>query len=208
MELTFSETSGVRRRDAGPVDCRALGFARRKAHPSGTPRSRLERPRRALESVYVPGGTRIVQRGQMGVPFILVVHGGLRASFADGDGHRHGLFECFRGSTVGEAIVLSGRPAPLDLYAIRDSQLLCLAPEKFSALAARHPDLALSFARLVTTRLVDLLGSPEILGSFSRKTDRLPRSVALASVGGEARKYTAPATCSWTPCRKRVPRFA
>jgi predicted acylesterase/phospholipase RssA/CRP-like cAMP-binding protein len=144
----------------------------------------------ALEPVHVPGGVRIVRRGQTGVPLILIVHGGLRASFVDENGHGHVLFECFRGATVGEALVLTGGPSPLDVYAIRDSYLLCLSPERFSALAAQYPQLALSFARIVTAHLVEQLHSPDFLASASRKTDRLPRSTALVSVGGGRAQHT------------------
>jgi NTE family protein len=140
----------------------------------------------ALESVYLPGGARIVRRGQTGVPLFLVARGGLRATVPDGSGRPRLLSEYFRGSTVGEALVLSGRPSPYDLHAIRDSQLLCLTPEKFTSLAERHPDLALRFARLVTTRLLDLLDAPDTLETFCRSADRLPRSIALLSVGGAA----------------------
>jgi NTE family protein len=139
----------------------------------------------AFESVCVPAGARVVQRGQSDVPFILVANGGLRASYVDGDGRRHVVFEHFRGGTLGEALVLSGRPSPFDVHAIRDSQLLCLSPEKFNELAARHPSLGLHFARIVATRITEAFGSQDVLASFARRADRLPRCVALVSAGAE-----------------------
>jgi NTE family protein len=149
----------------------------------GLARSVLEDIAASLESLDVRGGAPVVRQGQAEVPFVLVVEGGLRASFADEAGRRHVVSEYFRGSTVGEALVLSGRPSPLDLHAIRDSRLLYLSPERFAAIALRHPELTLAFARSVSGRMVDLASSREFLSFFSRKVDRIPRSIALLSVG-------------------------
>ncbi len=150
----------------------------------------LEEIDAALESVQVSGGAQIVRRGQTGVSLFLVARGGLRASFVDRDGRLQAVSEFFRGSTVGEALVLSGRPSPFDLHAIRDTHLLRLSPEKFEALMMRHPDLAQRFARAAAARLVDLVESPETLTTFRRNTDRLPRSVAILIVGGDAVRRT------------------
>lgn len=139
----------------------------------------------ALESVDVPGGAHLVERGETGAPLFLVVQGGVRSSFVGPDGRRHVAFEYFRGSSVGEALLLSGRPAPLDLHAIRDSHLLLLSRARFDELTARHPELMLNFARFVAARVVELVGSPDFLASFCHKADRLPRSIALLAVGGE-----------------------
>jgi predicted acylesterase/phospholipase RssA/CRP-like cAMP-binding protein len=151
----------------------------------GLPTAVLEDIDRAVESVRVPGGAVVVRRGQTRVPMILIVRGGLRASFVDEQG-LHVVFECFRGATVGEGLMLSGAPSPLDLQAIRDTELVLLSPEQFDRLATRHPQLALALARRLTHRLIERLGSHDVLTAFARKTDRLPRSIALATVGGEA----------------------
>ena len=150
----------------------------------------LEEIDAACESVRVPGGATIVERGETGVPLFLVARGGLRASFIDKNGRPQTAFEYFRGSTVGESFVLSGRPSPFELRAIRDSHLLRLSPEKFNGLMARHPDLAQRFARAAVARLLDLVDSPETLATFSAGSDRLPRSVALMTVGGAAVRRT------------------
>ena len=138
----------------------------------------------ALESVYVRGGERIITSGQTHVPLVLVALGGLRASFADADGVRHTVYECFRGGTVGEALLLSERAAPFDLHAIRDSHLLCLSPERFRELVAKHPELLLRLARRLATRVIDLYRTAELSSEFARQSDRLPRSIVLLAVGG------------------------
>jgi NTE family protein len=144
----------------------------------------------ALEPIRVAGGARIVERGRRGAPFILVAHGGLRASYADEGGHRHILFDFFRGSTLGEASVLSGQPSPFDVDAIRDSHLLCLSPETFNELAERHPSITLQFARTVSTRIMEVIGSQDVLSSLARSADRVPRCVALVTAGSEDARRT------------------
>jgi predicted acylesterase/phospholipase RssA len=114
---------------------------------------------------------------------VLVLHGGVRASLVDADGVRRTAWESFRGGTVGEAVLLSGRAAPFDLHAIRDSHLLCLAPHRFREVIARRPELLLRFARTVAGRALDLYRS-EISSGLGRRADRLPRSIALYAAGG------------------------
>ena len=141
----------------------------------------------ALESVHVRGGERIFASGATSVPLVLVLHGGLRASVVDAHGVRRTAWESFRGGTVGEALLLSGRPAPFDLHAIRDSHLLCLAPERFREFIAKRPELLLRFARTLAGRVVDLYRdrTAELVSSeLGRRSDRLPRSIALLAAGG------------------------
>jgi predicted acylesterase/phospholipase RssA/CRP-like cAMP-binding protein len=138
----------------------------------------------ALESVHVRGGERIFASGQTRVPLVLVVHGGLRASFVGADGVRHTVFESFRGGTIGEALVLSDGAAPFDLDAIRDSHLLCLAPERFHEVIAKRPQLLLWFARTLAARVVELYRIAELAPEFARQSDRLPRSIVLLGAGG------------------------
>jgi predicted acylesterase/phospholipase RssA/CRP-like cAMP-binding protein len=140
----------------------------------------------AFEPFRVRGGEHVVRRGQTGVPLIIVARGGLRASYVDGQGHRHDVLEYFQGAAACEALVLSGCPAPLDLHAVRDSHLLLLAPEKFQVLAKRHPDLALHFARVIATHLVELFNSAELLSSFAQMADRVPHTVVVLGAGGES----------------------
>jgi predicted acylesterase/phospholipase RssA/CRP-like cAMP-binding protein len=138
----------------------------------------------ALESVHVRGGERIFASGETGVPLVLVVHGGLRASVVDADGVPHTAFESFRGGTVGEALLLSDSAAPFDLHAIRDSHLLRLAPERFHEVLAKHPELLLRVAQKLATRVVDLYRTTELSPEFARRSDRLPRTIVLLSAGG------------------------
>src|SRR5262249_14329039 len=100
------------------------------------------------------------------------------------------LFEYFRGGAFGEALMLSGRPSPFDVHAIRDSTLLYLRSDRLNELVARHPDLLAGFARALAIRVVELLGSQAFLESFARKADQLPRSIALVSSSSEGVRRT------------------
>jgi predicted acylesterase/phospholipase RssA/CRP-like cAMP-binding protein len=144
----------------------------------------------AMDVVHVPAGGAVVRHGQVNVPFTLVVHGGLRVSYADHQGRRHVLFEYFRGGTFGEALALSGRPSPFDAHAIRDSVLLSLPSDRLHELARRHPALLAGFARVLAIRMVELLGSQSFLESFARRVDQLPRSIALVSSSTERVRRT------------------
>lgn len=138
----------------------------------------------AFEVVRVPRGARLVARGQSGVPFFLILQGGVRASYLDATGRRRVVFEHFQGGSIGEALVLTRLPSPLDVDAIRDCLLLALSPEKFCALATQHPEFVLTFARFVAERVVKHYDSPEFLAAFAGNADRLPRSIAVLSAGG------------------------
>jgi predicted acylesterase/phospholipase RssA len=104
-------------------------------------------------------------------------------------------------------LILSGQPSPLDLHAIRDSRLLRLTPEKFEGLVARHPELALRFARVVSARAIRFLADPVLAAAFSRTRDRVPRSVALVSVGGEEAGRAAELLAQALSSARRVQRF-
>lgn len=145
----------------------------------------LEDVASSMESVHVPGGARIVARKQSSVPLLLVVQGALRASFPGPDGRPGAASEYFRGSSLGESYVLSGRPSAFDVDALCDSHVLSLSSDRFDALMKRHPDLGQRFARAAAARLIDLVDTSENLAAFSDRTDRVPRSIALVTVGGD-----------------------
>jgi predicted acylesterase/phospholipase RssA/CRP-like cAMP-binding protein len=137
----------------------------------------------AMESVHVRGGELIFASGQTGVPLVLVVHGGLRASVVDAHGERRTVLEFFRGATVGEALMLSDCAAPYDVHAIRDSHLLRLAAARLREVMAKHPELVLRLLKKLATRQVELVRTAEVLSAFERRSDRRPRSIVLLGAG-------------------------
>jgi predicted acylesterase/phospholipase RssA/CRP-like cAMP-binding protein len=142
----------------------------------------------AFESVHVRGGERVLKCGQRNVPFIAIVHGGLRATFVDMDGERHPALERFRGGTFGETFLLADKPFPFDLDAVRDTHLLVLTPDRFRALVAKHPEVGVHLGRVAANDYIELityLRMPEFRSVLEGKADRIPRSVVLLDAGGQ-----------------------
>jgi predicted acylesterase/phospholipase RssA/CRP-like cAMP-binding protein len=111
----------------------------------------------ACEVVEVPGGTCLLRAGQSLDALLGVLHGALRALRRSDDGREETIREFCRGETIGVMGLLSKRPFPVELFAIRDSTLLHLPRARFVALAARHPTLVLRLARLMSERAFDVL---------------------------------------------------
>jgi predicted acylesterase/phospholipase RssA/CRP-like cAMP-binding protein len=119
----------------------------------------------ACELIEVPGGTRLLRAGQPVDAMLGVVHGGLRVVRRSDDGLEQTLRELYRGDSLGVMGLVSDRPLPFDLYAIRDSTLMRLSRERFLSLAAAHPSMLLALARSLSERAFNVLeafiGSPQ-----------------------------------------------
>jgi predicted acylesterase/phospholipase RssA/CRP-like cAMP-binding protein len=111
----------------------------------------------ACEVVEVPGGTRLLRAGGTLDAMLAVVHGGLRIIRRTDDGAERTVREFYRGDTLGVMGLLSDRPFPVDLFAIRDSTLLRLSQARFRKMAAAHPALLLALVRMVGERAFDVL---------------------------------------------------
>jgi NTE family protein/lysophospholipid hydrolase len=107
--------------------------------------------------VEVPGGSCLVRAGESLDALIGVVHGGLRVVHRRDDGRERIVRELYRGDTLGVMGLLSDRPFPVELYAVRDSTLLKLTRARFLGLAAQHPSLLLTLARLMSERAFNVL---------------------------------------------------
>jgi signal-transduction protein with cAMP-binding, CBS, and nucleotidyltransferase domain len=77
----------------------------------------------ACELVDVPGGTCLMRAGERLDSLIGVVHGGLRVVRRSDDGFEQTIREFYRGDSLGVLSLVSDRPLPFDLFAIRDSTL-------------------------------------------------------------------------------------
>jgi predicted acylesterase/phospholipase RssA/CRP-like cAMP-binding protein len=130
----------------------------------------------ACELVEVPGGTRLVRAGQSLDSLMGVVHGGLRLLRRSDDGLEETIAEFYRGDTVGAVGLLSDRPSPVDLFAVRDSTLLRLSRARFLLLAAQHPALLLAVARMMGERAFDVL---ELLASQRQSPSARGGNIAL-----------------------------
>ncbi|HWE27831.1 MAG TPA: cyclic nucleotide-binding domain-containing protein, partial [Polyangia bacterium] len=110
----------------------------------------------ASDLIAVPGGTCLVHAGETLDALLGVVHGSLRVLQPSGDGAKT-VREFYRGDTLGVMGMLSDRPFPVDLYAVRDSTLLRLPRARVLALAAKHPTLLLALAQMMGERAFDVL---------------------------------------------------
>jgi len=86
-----------------------------------------------------------------------VLHGSLRVVRRSDDGLEQTVREFYRGATIGTMGLLSDRPFPVDLFAVRDSTLLRLPRDRFLSLAEQHPALLLALARLMSERAFNVL---------------------------------------------------
>ncbi|HEY2744716.1 MAG TPA: cyclic nucleotide-binding and patatin-like phospholipase domain-containing protein [Polyangia bacterium] len=124
----------------------------------------------ACDLVDVPGGTRLVRAGETLDALLCVVHGSLRVLGA-GDDRAHTVREFYRGDTLGIMGLVSDRPFPVELYAVRDSTLLRLPRACFVALAAKHPPLLLALAKMMGERAFEVLEA-YVDGPAARVTPR------------------------------------
>jgi NTE family protein/lysophospholipid hydrolase len=111
----------------------------------------------ACELADVQGGTCLLRAGQSLDGLIGVIHGGLRAVRRSDDGLEQTVREFYRGDSFGVMSLVSERPFPVDLFAIRDSTLLRLSRARFRSLAQAYPPLLLALARLLSDRSFDAL---------------------------------------------------
>jgi predicted acylesterase/phospholipase RssA/CRP-like cAMP-binding protein len=133
----------------------------------------------ACEVVAVPGGTCVVRAGQSLDALLGVLHGALRLVRRDDDGLEHTIREIDRGELLGVSALLSQRPSPFEVFAIRDSTLLRLGRARFVALAEAHPSLILTLARLMSERTLDVL---ELFVGTARPSPGVRGNLALLSL--------------------------
>ena len=111
----------------------------------------------ACDVIDVAGGTCLAEAGQPFDALLGVLHGGLRIVGYGKDGTQRTIRELYRGDMMGVMGLLSDRPFPVALFAVRDSTLLRLSRERFLTLARWQPQLLLSLARLMSERAFDVL---------------------------------------------------
>ena len=111
----------------------------------------------ACEVVEVSGGTRILSAGQSLDALIGVLHGALRLVRRPEGGEVQTLREFYRGDLLGLTALLTHRPSPVDLFAVRDSTLLRLERDGFLAVARAHPRLLVALTQLMGERTFNVL---------------------------------------------------
>ena len=101
----------------------------------------------------LPGGTQLSRDGENDRAVFLVVTGSLGVFVEEDEGPRRLVATIPAGETVGEMSLLTGEPHSATLVALRDTELLRIAPNAFDKLLARYPRLTLNLLKLVVRRL-------------------------------------------------------
>lgn len=71
------------------------------------------------------------------------------------------LGEFGQGDSFGEAEVVTDRPVPATVHAIRDSEVAVVPTTLFDALAVRHPEIMVQLSRIIATSATRGVGTPE-----------------------------------------------
>jgi len=128
-----------------------------------------------LERVHVAAGDVVIAQDDAGDGLFLLLSGRLRVSVTAG-GTERVLHDLARGAIVGEIALLSDRPRPATVRAVRDSDLLLLLRvSAFNALVERTPGLLGQVARLLVDRLL-AVDRPQLPPTGSR-------TIAVAPAG-------------------------
>lgn len=96
----------------------------------------------------VPAGTKIVEKGQAGLGFYLILEG--KADVMAG-GKR--LAEFSEGSFFGELSVIDGAPRTADVVAKTETTCLVVSQWAMRSLITTHPEIALSMLEELARRL-------------------------------------------------------
>ncbi|OGR51248.1 MAG: hypothetical protein A3I11_02300 [Elusimicrobia bacterium RIFCSPLOWO2_02_FULL_39_32] len=103
----------------------------------------------------------VVEQGQMGSSFYLVLKGKLVVMRTLKDGNAITLGELGEGQFFGELSLLTGEAISATVKALEDSELLMLEKNDFKEILNRHPALSDNLAEVVTARQTALSGIQE-----------------------------------------------
>ncbi len=96
----------------------------------------------------VPAGDKVVQEGQGGVGFYLILDG--KAEVIK-DGQK--LAELETGNFFGELSVIDGQPRTADVVAVTETKCWILSQWAMKSIIANHPEVALSMLEELARRL-------------------------------------------------------
>ena len=102
-----------------------------------------------VEWVRLHAGETLFTEGDQTRDLYFVLGGRLQAVARDG----RVLSEMSRGESIGEIALLTGEPRTATVVAVRDSDLVRVAPETFDEIVSRYPQVMQVVARIVVQRL-------------------------------------------------------
>ncbi|MFP3942979.1 MAG: patatin-like phospholipase family protein [Alphaproteobacteria bacterium] len=128
-----------------------------------------------FEWFSLPGGWKLMRRGQEGNSIYVVTAGSLGLFLPGRDGEDYMAGQFVPGQTVGELALLSGEPRMATVVALRDTELLRLTAPVFEKLAKRHPVVMRNLARLLVRRLKETMAGRRDPG----RRPSAPKTVAI-----------------------------
>ncbi|MDB4905466.1 MAG: hypothetical protein JWO05_250 [Gemmatimonadetes bacterium] len=142
----------------------------------------LENLHPPFEWMTVEGGQRILQQGDVGTHFYMLVHGRLKVSVDDADGTERQVGHVSAGQGVGEMSLIGHRTVSANVTAERDSDLIRCSSETFADLLRTSPSAALNITRIIIDRLDAALHGAKV----DRKLSTIVLAAATPSVDLDA----------------------
>jgi NTE family protein len=137
----------------------------------------LHRIAQLTDEVHITGGATLMNEGEPGDCFYLVVSGRLQI-FSVSQGAPRVVAELGQHETVGEMAMLTGGPRSATVRAVRDSRLIRFSRAAFDRLVTEHPRAMMHLARMLVVRFQRTVSTPRI-GSA-------PATITVAGAGSDA----------------------
>src|SRR5262245_39367513 len=116
--------------------------------------------RSEVEVITLRGGDLLIHQGDTDDRLYLLLSGRLRAVLTTSEGKEQVLGDITPGETVGEMAILGRHERSATVRAIRDSELVQFSRKAFEHLVTKAPEAAVHLARLLVTRLRQVLAGP------------------------------------------------
>ncbi len=105
-----------------------------------------------LEWHHLSNGDVLFEQGDESDGMYIVLNGRLRIVLSDSDGQSHSLNEITSGETVGEYALLTEEKRSATVLAIRETDVVRIAPEDFENLIKQYPMLLGAVTRIIVER--------------------------------------------------------
>ncbi|MBT4141049.1 MAG: response regulator [Candidatus Latescibacteria bacterium] len=106
-----------------------------------------------LDSVFLPGGERLIQQGDVADALYVILNGRLRVVVEQADGQETAVAELGQGECVGEMAVLTEETRSASIDAIRDSNLVKLSKDGFNRFKQHNPQIVELIIQLLIQRI-------------------------------------------------------
>ncbi len=101
---------------------------------------------------HLTAGEVLVQKGEPGDSMYILINGRLSIINDAAQGADRYIGDVVRGETVGEFALLTGEPRSATVYAVRDSDVVCITRENLDELMVVYPKIVLQMTRSIIRR--------------------------------------------------------